>query len=100
MVELTIGSSEDGVSTTSTPVRPTLNSVEFSTSFSGRWLTGWAGSTGSRLRLCVQAEDGIRDLHVTGVQTCALPISRGEPAGAAGGRGPQECGGAPGAGAS
>src|SRR5690606_40819596 len=22
------------------------------------------------------AEDGIRDLHVTGVQTCALPISR------------------------
>src|SRR5690606_40306302 len=26
-----------------------------------------------------QAEDGIRDFHVTGVQTCALPISgRGE----------------------
>src|SRR3989440_8511719 len=24
-----------------------------------------------------QAEDGIRDLIVTGVQTCALPISRG-----------------------
>src|SRR2546430_14481495 len=24
-----------------------------------------------------QAEDGIRDLTVTGVQTCALPISRG-----------------------
>src|SRR5437660_8205464 len=24
-----------------------------------------------------QAEDGIRDGHVTGVQTCALPISRG-----------------------
>src|SRR5690606_40747005 len=23
------------------------------------------------------AEDGIRDFHVTGVQTCALPISRG-----------------------
>src|SRR6266496_3986044 len=23
-----------------------------------------------------QAEDGIRDLYVTGVQTCALPISR------------------------
>src|SRR5436309_11601230 len=23
---------------------------------------------------CVQAEDGIRDFHVTGVQTCALPI--------------------------
>src|SRR5436309_7435980 len=32
-------------------------------------------------RLCLhsffffQAEDGIRDFHVTGVQTCALPIS-------------------------
>src|SRR5690606_30630000 len=25
-----------------------------------------------------QAEDGIRDFHVTGVQTCALPISGGE----------------------
>src|SRR5204863_5354126 len=24
----------------------------------------------------LQAEDGIRDLYVTGVQTCALPISR------------------------
>src|SRR6266576_5883590 len=24
---------------------------------------------------CFQAEDGIRDLYVTGVQTCALPIS-------------------------
>src|SRR5690606_41019607 len=33
-----------------------------------------------------QAEDGIRDFHVTGVQTCALPISeriKGEPAGPA-----------------
>src|SRR6266700_4664223 len=27
--------------------------------------------------LFFQAEDGIRDFHVTGVQTCALPISRG-----------------------
>src|SRR2546430_10555248 len=26
-----------------------------------------------------QAEDGIRDLTVTGVQTCALPISAGPP---------------------
>src|SRR5256886_9707901 len=26
-----------------------------------------------------QAEDGIRDLTVTGVQTCALPILRGKP---------------------
>src|SRR5690606_40998050 len=27
----------------------------------------------------LQAEDGIRDFHVTGVQTCALPISSGIP---------------------
>src|SRR5690606_39542773 len=27
-----------------------------------------------------QAEDGIRDFHVTGVQTCALPISNAEQA--------------------
>src|SRR5690349_22855396 len=26
-----------------------------------------------------QAEDGIRDLYVTGVQTCALPISADDP---------------------
>src|SRR5690606_39350381 len=26
------------------------------------------------LFFCFQAEDGIRDFHVTGVQTCALPI--------------------------
>src|SRR5690606_40287758 len=26
-----------------------------------------------------QAEDGIRDFHVTGVQTCALPISADTP---------------------
>src|SRR5690606_39513023 len=26
-----------------------------------------------------QAEDGIRDFHVTGVQTCALPIFRASP---------------------
>src|SRR5690606_40585133 len=26
-----------------------------------------------------QAEDGIRDFHVTGVQTCALPISTSPP---------------------
>src|SRR5690606_39596617 len=26
-----------------------------------------------------QAEDGIRDFHVTGVQTCALPISTRQP---------------------
>src|SRR6266508_5085444 len=30
--------------------------------------------TGSRSRLFFLADDGIRDGHVTGVQTCALPI--------------------------
>src|SRR5690606_23333478 len=33
-----------------------------------------------RLVFFFQAEDGIRDFHVTGVQTCALPISSGLPA--------------------
>src|SRR5690606_40435491 len=32
-----------------------------------------------RARFFFQAEDGIRDFHVTGVQTCALPISRTVP---------------------
>src|SRR5690606_40345811 len=31
--------------------------------------------TGFRCFFFFQAEDGIRDFHVTGVQTCALPIS-------------------------
>src|SRR2546430_17562376 len=30
----------------------------------------------TRISFYFQAEDGIRDLTVTGVQTCALPISR------------------------
>src|SRR5690625_7783782 len=33
----------------------------------------------------LQAEDGIRDGHVTGVQTCALPIFRRRPVAAASG---------------
>src|SRR5690349_22457394 len=32
-----------------------------------------------RLSFFFQAEDGIRDLYVTGVQTCALPIFRAPP---------------------
>src|SRR3712207_9583052 len=43
-----------------------------------------------------QAEDGIRDIGVTGVQTCALPISRRWSAGETGGvppsRGPGRAG--------
>src|SRR5207245_6053895 len=34
--------------------------------------------TCDRARFFFQAEDGIRDATVTGVQTCALPISRDE----------------------
>src|SRR6266496_2042607 len=71
-----------------------------------------------RMRLFFfQAEDGIRDLYVTGVQTCALPISGGrappararaprrdrtgpdvDPARAPAGRGGAERGGAAGGG--
>src|SRR5699024_11729006 len=43
------------------------------------------------VRLCIfcQAEDGIRDRNVTGVQTCALPIPLlGEPAADGGGKAP------------
>src|SRR2546430_8824322 len=38
---------------------------------------GYCGltTTFARLMFFFQAEDGIRDLTVTGVQTCALPIS-------------------------
>src|SRR2546421_6981185 len=53
-------------------------------------MTGSRGSAMGRWRPCVvidylfffQAEDGIRDLIVTGVQTCALPISTPDPDGA------------------
>src|SRR6266511_4579533 len=40
-----------------------------------------------------QAEDGIRDFHVTGVQTCALPIygGGGEPARLEDGAGGRRC---------
>src|SRR5207237_5314914 len=40
-----------------------------------------------------QAEDGIRDSSVTGVQTCALPISTGASAGSCGGGTAYRCGG-------
>ena len=44
--------------------------------------------------LCIfffQAEDGIRDIGVTGVQTCALPISRHELLSILGGTGEETC---------
>src|SRR3989440_5831095 len=46
-----------------------------------RWRTSMSDTKGSWVSLLLlrffffQAEDGIRDLIVTGVQTCALPIS-------------------------
>src|SRR5207253_6598874 len=39
----------------------------------------WVIRLAASMYLCIfffQAEDGIRDGHVTGVQTCALPISQ------------------------
>src|SRR5207248_8190741 len=42
---------------------------------------GWRGCVGRLRRFFFQAEDGIRDRTVTGVQTCALPISRSRQAG-------------------
>src|SRR5690606_39330565 len=44
-----------------------------------------------------QAEDGIRDFHVTGVQTCALPICKRPPAFAPAGQSTQLIVGADGA---
>src|SRR2546430_10415688 len=38
------------------------------------WLIMLTGHSGCYLFFFFQAEDGIRDLTVTGVQTCALPI--------------------------
>src|SRR5690606_40578191 len=40
-----------------------------------------------RFAFFLQAEDGIRDFHVTGVQTCALPICAAGAPGGGGGRG-------------
>src|SRR5439155_13470882 len=39
----------------------------------------WSFTGCSSASFSFQAEDGIRAGHVTGVQTCALPISRGGP---------------------
>src|SRR5215471_5685629 len=41
-------------------------------------MTLFGGRAMSRSFFFFQAEDGIRDLYVTGVQTCALPISLSE----------------------
>src|SRR5438876_6690500 len=41
-----------------------------------RWSWRWWGRRWAVSSFFFQAEDGIRDGRVTGVQTCALPISR------------------------
>ena len=43
---------------------------------SGGWVGrgGWDGSVVFFVIFFFQAEDGIRDTSVTGVQTCALPV--------------------------
>src|SRR2546430_6997342 len=43
----------------------------------GRYQVQWCTAVCMLICFFFQAEDGIRDLTVTGVQTCALPISRG-----------------------
>ena len=46
----------------------------------GVWCVGNIGLSKESMETCFffffQAEDGIRDIGVTGVQTCALPILR------------------------
>src|SRR3712207_7281460 len=47
-------------------------------SWRGGWYVtfcGWRSCCGREVVFFFQAEDGIRDIGVTGVQTCALPIS-------------------------
>src|SRR3712207_623824 len=41
----------------------------------------WSNKDGDSIASCFQAEDGIRDIGVTGVQTCALPICASSPRG-------------------
>src|SRR5699024_11794797 len=48
----------------------------FSDGLSGRTAIGCLFFRSSRIYFFFQAEDGIRDRNVTGVQTCALPIFR------------------------
>src|SRR5205085_7312303 len=55
--------------------------VDVSTQRSGEGdgLASVISTSGARFFFFFQAEDGIRDLTVTGVQTCALPIWRARP---------------------
>src|SRR5207253_7647504 len=55
--------------------------VEVSDGGNATFCVGAAIGAFFRLVFFFQAEDGIRDGHVTGVQTCALPICRRHPVG-------------------
>src|SRR5687768_8408836 len=67
------------------PLRGTLRNPQSAIrNWSGSWLYGPKRSRSEERRVgkecrsrrsAYQAEDGIRDVAVTGVQTCALPIS-------------------------
>src|SRR5205807_7915113 len=70
-ISITVGS-------TSGPWRPNSIPMMSPPGCAGSWWrkTGWTtGRSKTWLPLFFQAEDGIRDYKVTGVQTCALPIS-------------------------
>src|SRR5690349_22372149 len=64
--------------TSATVTFPSLNLISLFAFCFNIWLNGVASY------FFFQAEDGIRDLYVTGVQTCALPICTGRSARAAG----------------
>src|SRR2546430_3454138 len=55
-----------------------LNAKRMLIDWYANWMLKMASSSCTRLFFFFQAEDGIRDLTVTGVQTCALPISTRE----------------------
>src|SRR6202521_2480395 len=42
--------------------------------YAGTWHLPWKTTDGGKTWYFFQAEDGIRDVVLTGVQTCALPI--------------------------
>src|SRR5205809_689378 len=74
-----VGPSEDRVRVAelarcATGAKPIAARVAGREDHRGSW-TRVAASVRYRHRFFFQAEDGIRDVAVTGVQTCALPIS-------------------------
>src|SRR5215469_5235056 len=60
---------KDGVNATPLPTVNTTGYIDHAA------FIGTINSDTNKISFFLQAEDGIRDLYVTGVQTCALPIS-------------------------